>query len=60
MRAVGGIARRPVEAGEGRVDFRDTMLATLTADHRVVYGADGAAFASHLRKLLESPLSLVV
>jgi pyruvate dehydrogenase E2 component (dihydrolipoamide acetyltransferase) len=58
--AVGGIARRPVEGGDGRVEFRDTMLATLTADHRVVYGADGAAFLAHLRKLLESPLSLVV
>jgi pyruvate dehydrogenase E2 component (dihydrolipoamide acetyltransferase) len=37
-----------------------TMLATLSADHRVVYGADGAAFLAHLKTLLEQPLSLLV
>jgi len=34
------------------------MLATLSADHRVVYGADGAAFLGHLKSLLEQPESL--
>ena len=57
--AVGGIGRRPYEAGGGRVAFRDSMLATLSADHRVVYGADGAAFLAHLETLLEQPLSLL-
>ena len=33
-----------------------TMLATLSADHRVVYGADGAAFLQHLKSLLEQGL----
>ena len=32
------------------------MQATLSADHRVVYGADGAAFVRHLKSLLEQPL----
>jgi pyruvate dehydrogenase E2 component (dihydrolipoamide acetyltransferase) len=35
------------------------MTATLSCDHRVVYGADGARFLSRLRELLERPLSLV-
>ena len=35
-----------------------TMLATLSADHRVVYGADGAAFLAHLKSLLERPETL--
>jgi pyruvate dehydrogenase E2 component (dihydrolipoamide acetyltransferase) len=34
------------------------MTATLTCDHRVVYGADGAQFLSRLRELLERPLAL--
>jgi pyruvate dehydrogenase E2 component (dihydrolipoamide acetyltransferase) len=57
--AVGGIVRRPAEV-DGRVEFRDTMLATLSADHRVVYGADGAVFLNHLKTLLEHPLSLTL
>jgi len=58
--AVGGIARRPQETDDGQVAFRDTLLATLTADHRVVYGADGAAFLAHVKDLLEHPLSLLL
>jgi pyruvate dehydrogenase E2 component (dihydrolipoamide acetyltransferase) len=33
---------------------------TLSCDHRVVYGADGARFLSHLRGLLERPLTLML
>lgn len=58
--AVGAVRRAPVE-GEGRsVSFRDVMTVTLTADHRVVYGADGARFLSRLRELLERPLVLLL
>jgi pyruvate dehydrogenase E2 component (dihydrolipoamide acetyltransferase) len=35
------------------------MTVTLSCDHRVVYGADGAQFLSRLRELLERPLALV-
>ena len=58
--AVAAIERRPVEAEDGGVAFRDTLLATLVADHRVVYGADGASFLLHLKQLLEHPLTLLV
>jgi pyruvate dehydrogenase E2 component (dihydrolipoamide acetyltransferase) len=36
------------------------MTLTLSCDHRVVYGADGARFLSRLRELLERPLALVL
>jgi pyruvate dehydrogenase E2 component (dihydrolipoamide acetyltransferase) len=56
--AVGAARRDPVEDA-GAVAFRDVMTVTLTCDHRVVYGADGARFLSRLRELLESPLALL-
>jgi len=58
--AVGGQRRAPVEAEGGGVTFRDVMTVTLTCDHRVVYGADGAQFLSRLRELLERPLALAL
>ena len=57
--AVGSTRRAPVEAnGDDRVAFRTVMTVTLTCDHRVVYGANGAQFLSRLRELLEQPLAL--
>jgi pyruvate dehydrogenase E2 component (dihydrolipoyllysine-residue acetyltransferase) len=38
----------------------DAMSLTLSCDHRVVYGADGARFLSRLRELLERPLALTL
>ncbi len=58
--AVGGVRRAPVEAAGDGVTFRDVMAVTLTCDHRVVYGADGAKFLSRLRELLERPLALAL
>jgi pyruvate dehydrogenase E2 component (dihydrolipoyllysine-residue acetyltransferase) len=58
--AVGGIRRAPVEGSAHHVTFRDVMTVTLTCDHRVVYGADGARFLSRLRELLERPLALAL
>jgi pyruvate dehydrogenase E2 component (dihydrolipoamide acetyltransferase) len=56
--AVGGVRRAPVENGQGSFVFRGLMTVTLTCDHRVVYGADGARFLARLRELLERPLVL--
>jgi pyruvate dehydrogenase E2 component (dihydrolipoyllysine-residue acetyltransferase) len=58
--AVGGARRAPVEEGPDRVAFRDLLTLTLSCDHRVVYGADGARFLSRLRELLERPLALAL
>ena len=58
--AVGGARRAPVEEGADRIAFRDLLTVTLSCDHRVVYGADGARFLSRLRELLERPLALAL
>jgi pyruvate dehydrogenase E2 component (dihydrolipoamide acetyltransferase) len=57
--AVGGVRRDPVE-DDGGVRFRDALTLTLSADHRVVYGADGARFLSRICELLERPLVLTL
>jgi pyruvate dehydrogenase E2 component (dihydrolipoamide acetyltransferase) len=57
--AVGSIRRAPVEDVSRGVAFRDVMTLTLTCDHRVVYGAEGARFLSRVRGLLERPLALM-
>src|SRR5262249_51615277 len=43
----------------GGIGPRETLLATLSADHRLVYGVDAAEFLDHLRRLLEHPLALL-
>jgi pyruvate dehydrogenase E2 component (dihydrolipoamide acetyltransferase) len=58
--AVGGMRREPREDAAAGLAFRDVMTLTLSCDHRVVYGADGARFLSRLRELLEQPLALVL
>ena len=58
--AVGAVRRAPVEDATGGVVFRDVMTLTMSCDHRVVYGADGARFLSRLRELLERPLVLAL
>ena len=58
--AVGGARRAPVEEAPDRIVFRDVLTVTLSCDHRVVYGADGARFLSRLRELLERPLALAL
>jgi pyruvate dehydrogenase E2 component (dihydrolipoamide acetyltransferase) len=58
--AVGAVRRAPTEGEAGDVVFRDVMTLTLSCDHRVVYGADGARFLSRLCELLARPLVLVL
>jgi pyruvate dehydrogenase E2 component (dihydrolipoamide acetyltransferase) len=58
--AVGSVRRAPAEEDARQVVFRDVMTLTLSCDHRVVYGADGARFLSRLCELLERPLVLAL
>src|SRR5262245_23982716 len=58
--AVGSARRAQVEEAPDRIAFRNVMTVTLSCDHRVVYGADGARFLSRLRELLERPLALAL
>ncbi len=57
---VGALTKKPAVDGRGRVVARDLMTLTLVCDHRILYGADGAAFLAQVRELLEQPLSLAL
>ena len=57
--AVGGMKDEPV-IKNGAVVPGKTMSLTLSADHRVVDGADAAGFLKDLREILESPAALLV
>jgi pyruvate dehydrogenase E2 component (dihydrolipoamide acetyltransferase) len=57
--AVGAIQRTPVVVDE-QVVVRDRMKVTLSVDHRALDGATGARFLQELKRLLESPMGLLV
>lgn len=59
--AVGAIKRKPVIAEDGvSLAIRQIMALTLTCDHRILYGAEGAEFLAAVKAWLESPQSLPV
>ena len=58
--AVGEVSRRPFVQESGEIVAREQMDVTLSSDHRVVYGADGARFLARVRTLLERPLALIL
>jgi pyruvate dehydrogenase E2 component (dihydrolipoamide acetyltransferase) len=55
-----GAIREVLARVEGEIVDRRTMTLTLTADHRILYGADAARFLKDVKTLLESPLKLVL
>ena len=55
-----GAIREVLARDEGGIVDRQTMTLTLTADHRILYGADAARFLAEVKTLLESPLKLVL
>ncbi len=57
--AVGGIEDRAV-VKEGQIVPGKTMRVTLSADHRVLDGADAAKFLKTLQKYLENPSLLLL
>jgi pyruvate dehydrogenase E2 component (dihydrolipoamide acetyltransferase) len=56
---VGAIRERPV-AVDGEVVVRPMMTLTLACDHRIIYGADAAAFLVDVRGYLEQPLAIAL
>ena len=43
-----------VAGNDGSISVKRQMQVNLTADHRVIYGADGAAFLKDLSNLIEN------
>ena len=58
--AVGASLPKVVAGKDGSISVKRQMQVNLTADHRVIYGADGALFLKDLANLLETnPESLL-
>jgi pyruvate dehydrogenase E2 component (dihydrolipoamide acetyltransferase) len=57
--AVGEIAERPV-VRDGEIVPGRLMEMTLSCDHRVLYGAEGAEFLARVKQLLVEPVSLAL
>ncbi|GAB1422516.1 pyruvate dehydrogenase complex dihydrolipoamide acetyltransferase [Anaerolineales bacterium] len=58
--AVSAAQRVPVINEDGTVGVGSRMKVTLSADHRVSDGAEGAEFVKALKELLENPMRLLV
>ncbi|MEE9249256.1 MAG: dihydrolipoamide acetyltransferase family protein [Dehalococcoidia bacterium] len=57
--AVGSVRKQPV-VRDGQVVIVDIMQATVSADHRVVNGAEAAHFLNEIKGFLQKPASLLV
>jgi pyruvate dehydrogenase E2 component (dihydrolipoamide acetyltransferase) len=57
--AVGAIREVPA-VRDGQVVPAQLMKATLSCDHRILYGAEGAEFLARVKQLLEEPVSLAL
>ncbi len=56
--AAGALARRPIVI-EDRIEAGDTLILTLSVDHRVLDGVAGAKFLNVIKRALESPHELL-
>ena len=58
--AVSSIIKRPTYNEDGEVVPANLMKLTLSADHRIANGADGAHYMATVKRLLENPMLLLV
>lgn len=56
--AVGASEPTVVATKDGRIGMKNQMQVNVTADHRVIYGADLASFLQTLAKIIEDPKDL--
>ncbi len=52
--AIGGSRPQVVAAADGSFGVKQQMQVNITCDHRIIYGADAAAFLQDLAKLIET------
>lgn len=60
MLAVGAAKRKPVVLEDDSIGVATLMGATLSIDHRVSDGAEGAQFLRDLKTMIENPMRLLV
>src|SRR5215216_3466866 len=58
--AVSSIEKRPTYDENGEVVPASMMKLTLSADHRIANGRDGALYMSEVKRVLENPVLLMV
>src|SRR5215472_2818502 len=58
--AVGAARREAIETGNGGIAFASMLSLTLGCDHRVVDGALGAELLATVKRLIESPVTMLV
>jgi pyruvate dehydrogenase E2 component (dihydrolipoamide acetyltransferase) len=58
--SVGAIIKKPVVGANDQIVVGQRMSIGLSADHRVVDGAVGAAYLAELRKLIENPTLMLL
>ncbi|MFW5771691.1 MAG: dihydrolipoamide acetyltransferase family protein [Phototrophicaceae bacterium] len=58
--AVGAAKRKPVVKEDGSIGVATIMNATLSIDHRVSDGAEGAQFMAAFKEIIENPMRLLV
>ena len=58
--AVGASKRVPVVLDDGTLGVGTRMKTTLSIDHRVSDGAEGAQFLAYLKEIIENPMRLLV
>ncbi|KAL7149340.1 hypothetical protein ABFS83_05G033000 [Erythranthe nasuta] len=58
--AVGASKPTVIADKDGFFSVKNTMLVNVTADHRIIYGADLAAFLQTFSKIIENPESLTM
>lgn len=58
--AVGASRKVPVVLDDGTIAVGMRMKMTLSIDHRVSDGAEGAQFMNHMKGLIENPMRLLV
>ncbi|MDQ3603706.1 MAG: 2-oxo acid dehydrogenase subunit E2 [Actinomycetota bacterium] len=58
--AVSSIAKRPDYDENGQVVPASMMKLTLSADHRIANGRDGALYMAEVKRVLENPVMLMV
>lgn len=57
--AVNAVIEKPV-VREGRIEVRPVSMIGLSADHRILNGAEAAEFLAKVRKLVENPWALLI
>ena len=58
--AVSSIVQRPAYNEDGEIVPASMMKLTLSADHRIANGAEGALYMAEVKRLLENPMMLLV